>query len=76
MPREASKCREWEKDRRDRLNKSFVILSKLLPCYDPSVPLSRISILDKAAAYIEELQAKVKDVLSSETVNKVERKHT
>lgn len=74
MPRELSKCREWEKDRRERLTKSFIALSKLLPCYDPSIPLSRINILDKAASYIEELQAKVKDFLSSETVNKAERK--
>lgn len=73
MPRELSKCREWEKDRRERLTKSFVALSKLLPCYDPSIPLSRINILDKAASYIEELQVKVKEVLSSETVNKAER---
>lgn len=73
MPRELSKCREWEKDRRERLTKSFVALSKLLPCYDPSIPLSRINILDKAAAYIEELQVKVKEVLSSETINKAER---
>lgn len=74
MPRELSKCREWEKDRRDRLNKSFVALSKLLPCYDPSVPLSRINILEKSASYIEELQVKVKDLLSPENVNKAERK--
>lgn len=74
MPRELSKCREWEKDRRDRLNKSFVALSKLLPCYDPSITLSRINILEKAASHIEELQIKVKDFLSSEGVNKAERK--
>lgn len=74
MPRELSKCREWEKDRRERQTKSFVALSKLLPCYDPSVPLSRINILEKAASYIEELQGKVKDFLSSETSNKAERK--
>lgn len=74
MPRELSKCREWEKDRRERLTKSFVALSKLLPCYDPSIPLSRINILEKAASFIEELQSKVKEFLSSETINKAERK--
>lgn len=75
MPRELSKCREWEKDRRDRLNRGFAALGKVLPCYDPSLPLSKINILEKAASYIEELQDKVKDLLSTESVNKVERKY-
>lgn len=71
-----SKCREWEKERRGRLNKSFTALSKLLPCYDPSLPLSKITILEKSASYIEELQLKVKDLLSSDTTQKTERKST
>lgn len=69
-----SKCREWEKERRGRFNKSFSTLSKLLPCYEPSLSLSKLTILEKAAAYIEELQLKVKDLLSSSSTEKTERK--
>ncbi|KAF2895423.1 hypothetical protein ILUMI_10751 [Ignelater luminosus] len=68
------KCRVWEKVRRDKLKKCFVNLSKLLPNYDPSLTLSNIEILQKAAVYIEELQQKLKDVLTGEEgVKKTER---
>ncbi|RZB40490.1 proteoglycan 4-like, partial [Asbolus verrucosus] len=50
------KCREWEKERRNRLNEAFNALCKLLPCYDPSINTSKIDILRNAAGYIEELQ--------------------
>lgn len=62
----------WEKVRRDKLKKSFITLSKLLPNYDPSLTLSNIEILQKATGYIEELQQKLKDVLTGEGVKKTE----
>ncbi|GLV38305.1 hypothetical protein CBL_05235 [Carabus blaptoides fortunei] len=74
MPkRELSKCREWERERRDRLKTCFTALGRLLPCYDPSVVLSKLEILQRAAAYIEELQRKNKDlVLGDENVSSVQ----
>ncbi|KAI4460984.1 helix-loop-helix dna-binding domain [Holotrichia oblita] len=63
MPRELSKCREWEKDRRERLKKGFTSLCKILPCYEPSLTLSKIEILQKAQSYIEELQTQIKELL-------------
>lgn len=68
-----SKCRVWEKERRGRLNQCFTTLSKVLPCYDPSVTLSKIQILEKATSHIQELEAKVKDLLSSESLDKTGR---
>ena len=59
-----SKCREWEKERRNRLNDAFATLSKVLPCYDPAVNVSKIDILKNAATHIEELQAKLKTLMS------------
>ncbi|GJQ87563.1 hypothetical protein Trydic_g4830 [Trypoxylus dichotomus] len=67
MPRELSKCREWEKDRRERLKKGFASLSKVLPCYEPSITLSKIEILQKAQAYIEELQIQIKELLDGKS---------
>ncbi|XP_064211311.1 mucin-2 [Tribolium castaneum] len=66
MPRESSKCREWEKERRNRLNEAFATLCKLLPCYDPATNVSKIDILRNAASYIEELQTKVKTLVSQD----------
>ncbi|KAK9710240.1 Helix-loop-helix DNA-binding domain [Popillia japonica] len=63
MPRELSKCREWEKDRRERLKKGFTSLCKILPCYEPSLTLSKIEILQKAQSYIEELQTQIKELV-------------
>lgn len=68
-----SKCRKWEKDRRDRFSQCFIALGKVLPCYDPSVTLNKIQILEKAASYITELEAKVKDLLLSESLDKTGR---
>ncbi|KAF5298912.1 hypothetical protein FQR65_LT09565 [Abscondita terminalis] len=68
--REPSKCREWEKIRRDKLNSGFTVLSKLLPSHDPSLTWSKVDILQKASQYIEELQVKLKNVLTNEGVNK------
>ncbi|XP_044272170.1 probable serine/threonine-protein kinase nek3 [Tribolium madens] len=66
MPRESSKCREWEKERRNRLNEAFATLCKLLPCYDPATNLSKIDILRNATTYIEELQVKIKTFISKD----------
>uniref|UniRef100_A0A1B0CA58 BHLH domain-containing protein n=1 Tax=Lutzomyia longipalpis TaxID=7200 RepID=A0A1B0CA58_LUTLO len=57
--------REWEKDRRDRLNKTFDSLAKKLPQYDPSSPFSKIEILQKTIAFIEELQEKQNELMLS-----------
>ncbi|KAH0821588.1 hypothetical protein GEV33_001203 [Tenebrio molitor] len=76
MPRESSKCREWEKERRNRLNEAFTTLCKLLPCYDPSINTSKIDILRNAATYIEELQTKIKSLMSEnndDSAQKVKR---
>ncbi|XP_059621595.1 uncharacterized protein LOC132265113 [Phlebotomus argentipes] len=58
--------KEWEKDRRDRLNKTFDSLARKLPQYDPSSPFSKIEILQRTISFIEELQKKQKDLLLSE----------
>lgn len=64
----------WERERRDRLKSCFAALAKLLPCYDPSSPLSKIEILQRAAALIGELQRKNKELLSGgDKVAEVER---
>lgn len=59
-----SKCRVWERERRDRLKSCFTALGKALPSYDPSTTLSKIEILQKAAAAIVELQGKNRELLS------------
>lgn len=51
----SEKNKAWEKDRRDRLNKSFEELAKLLPKYDPSITWSKIEIIQKSIAHIKEL---------------------
>ncbi|KAK4876475.1 hypothetical protein RN001_012897 [Aquatica leii] len=71
--KEPNKYREWEKIRRDKLNSSFTVLSKLLPNHDPSLNWSKLDILQKASQYIEELQVKLKNVLTTEGVNKTKR---
>lgn len=50
----------WEKDRRDRLNQTFNDLAKLLPDHDPKSPFSKIEILQKSVALIDELNRKLK----------------
>lgn len=58
------KNKEWEKDRRNRLNTAFETLAKLLPKYDPSAPFSKIEILQRSILYVEELQKKYKEILA------------
>ncbi|XP_018320327.1 putative uncharacterized protein DDB_G0282133 isoform X2 [Agrilus planipennis] len=65
MNKPPNKSREWEKDRRTRINDAFTSLSKLLPCYDPSRTLSKINILKQAAAFIEELQEKINSFINN-----------
>ncbi|KAJ8920342.1 hypothetical protein NQ315_012004 [Exocentrus adspersus] len=67
MPRENSKCRKWEKERRDRLNEGFSNLAKVLESYDPSINICKINILHRATSSIQELQERIKHLLSSDT---------
>ncbi|KAK5645083.1 hypothetical protein RI129_006383 [Pyrocoelia pectoralis] len=71
--KEPKKCREWEKIRRDKLNIAFSVLSKLLPNHDPSLTWSKVDILQRASNYIEEMNVKLKNVLTTEGVNKTKR---
>lgn len=68
-----SKNREWEKERRNRLNEAFATLCKLLPCYDPATNLTKIDILRNAASYIAELQTKIKDLVSENNEESVKK---
>ncbi|XP_037048351.1 uncharacterized protein LOC119082808 isoform X2 [Bradysia coprophila] len=56
--------RAWEKERRDRLNKSFDILAKFLPNYDDAAPFSKIEIIQKSILLIKDLQHKLKELLA------------
>lgn len=69
----SSKCRKWEKERRDRLKEEFSNLAKTLPCYDPSINICKIDILQKAASSIQELQDRIEHLLSSDTDKKSEK---
>ncbi|XP_044734054.1 mucin-5AC-like isoform X2 [Chrysoperla carnea] len=67
MPkREPKKCRQWERERRNRLKTQFNGLSKVLPSYDPSVPLSKSDILKGATSYIKELQTLKQKVINGD----------
>ncbi|XP_049538894.1 mucin-5AC-like [Anopheles darlingi] len=55
--------RIWEKERRERLNKSFEDLQRLLPDHDPNATLTKIEILQKAIELIGKLQKKIKDLI-------------
>lgn len=57
------KSSEWERNRRDRLNESFLALSRLLPTYDESKPLSKIEIINQARCFIVELSEQNKRLL-------------
>ncbi|GAB0088107.1 hypothetical protein DMENIID0001_024870 [Sergentomyia squamirostris] len=57
--------KEWEKDRRDRLNKTFDNLAKKLPSFCETSPFSKIEILQKAIVFIESLQKKQNELLQS-----------
>lgn len=54
-----SKNRAWERDRRERLNNTFEYLAKLLPEYDPKITFTKIEVLQKTIAYVEELKEKI-----------------
>ncbi|XP_014242120.1 protein PF14_0175-like [Cimex lectularius] len=57
------KSRGWEKERREKLNMGFNELCKLLPDHDPSVTLSKMEILTRAAEYIRHLQDQNEDII-------------
>lgn len=53
--------KEWEKERRDRLNKTFNELAELLPQHNPSAPApSKIEILQNSIKLILELLERLK----------------
>ncbi|XP_058065973.1 uncharacterized protein LOC131215595 [Anopheles bellator] len=54
--------RIWEKERRERLNKTFEDLQRLLPDDEPASTLSKIEILQRAIELISKLQKKIKDL--------------
>uniref|UniRef100_A0A182W9C9 BHLH domain-containing protein n=1 Tax=Anopheles minimus TaxID=112268 RepID=A0A182W9C9_9DIPT len=52
--------RIWEKERRERLNKTFEDLQRLLPDHEPASTLSKVEILQRAIELISKLQKKIK----------------
>uniref|UniRef100_A0A182K557 BHLH domain-containing protein n=1 Tax=Anopheles christyi TaxID=43041 RepID=A0A182K557_9DIPT len=52
--------RIWEKERRERLNKTFDDLQRLLPEHEPASTLSKVEILQRAIEHINKLQKKIK----------------
>uniref|UniRef100_A0A182P1R0 BHLH domain-containing protein n=1 Tax=Anopheles epiroticus TaxID=199890 RepID=A0A182P1R0_9DIPT len=52
--------RIWEKERRERLNKTFEDLQRLLPDHEPASTLSKVEILQRAIEHINKLQKKIK----------------
>ncbi|KAG8222423.1 hypothetical protein J437_LFUL008420 [Ladona fulva] len=70
---ESSKYREWERERRERLNVSFNDLGSLLPNHDPAVVTSKVDILQKSAAYIRDLKKENSDLLLG-CANKIQTK--
>uniref|UniRef100_A0A182RGI6 BHLH domain-containing protein n=1 Tax=Anopheles funestus TaxID=62324 RepID=A0A182RGI6_ANOFN len=52
--------RIWEKERRERLNKTFDDLQRLLPDHEPASALSKVEILQRAIELISKLQKKIK----------------
>ncbi|BET03325.1 Helix-loop-helix DNA-Hypothetical protein domain [Nesidiocoris tenuis] len=69
------KSRDWEKERRKKLNICFDDLSRLLPEHDPAITLSKMEILKKAAEYIRQLQKQNEEIFGSndELKNEAER---
>lgn len=61
-----SKCRKWEKDRRNRIKEKFNQLEKVLPSYDPSKPLGHENILEEARKAIEDLQEDIKRFITTQ----------
>lgn len=60
------KCKEWERERRQRLSQSFFELSSLLPDHDPTLPLSKIDIITKATSYIKHLEEKNMNLMEND----------
>lgn len=60
------KNRTWEKERRNRLNNTFDKLAKFLPEYQPKVTFSKIEILQKTIAYVEDLRLKIRELLTGQ----------
>uniref|UniRef100_A0A182R151 BHLH domain-containing protein n=1 Tax=Anopheles farauti TaxID=69004 RepID=A0A182R151_9DIPT len=59
--------RIWEKERRERLNKTFEDLQRLLPDHEPASTLSKVEILQRAIELIEhvkELDQRLKRLLT------------
>ncbi|XP_047111655.1 uncharacterized protein LOC124788429 [Schistocerca piceifrons] len=68
MPKKASsRNREWERERRERLNNCFKSLESLLPSHNPTASLSKVDIVKKAAEYIRELEKKNANLLEGNT---------
>ena len=66
---------EWERNRRDRLNDSFIALSRLLPNFEESKPLSKIETINQATRFIIDLQEQNKRLLmGDETKENVQSK--
>ncbi|XP_035902639.1 formin-J-like [Anopheles stephensi] len=55
--------RIWEKERRERLNKTFEDLQRLLPDHEPASSLSKVEILQRAIELIGKLQKKIKGLV-------------
>uniref|UniRef100_A0A182JF35 Uncharacterized protein n=1 Tax=Anopheles atroparvus TaxID=41427 RepID=A0A182JF35_ANOAO len=55
--------RIWEKERRERLNKTFEDLHRLLPDHEPSSALTKVEILQQTIEFIGKLQKKIKDLM-------------
>jgi hypothetical protein len=60
-----SKSREWERERRERLNNSFNDLSKILPTSDNKAITKKMEILQKATTFIKALQEENAELLES-----------
>lgn len=59
-----SKCKVWERNRRDRMKVSFTELEKVLPLYDPTKTISRLEVLRRAVSCIEDLKHRNRTAIS------------
>ncbi|XP_063236702.1 uncharacterized protein LOC134538977 isoform X2 [Bacillus rossius redtenbacheri] len=60
-----SKLKQWEKERRERLNACFRDLASALPGHDPAVTLSKVQILQRAAECIRALRGENQTLVDS-----------
>ncbi len=65
--KDSSKCKEWERRRRDRLNEAFNLLSQLLPHHDPAKSPPKIEVLETATQFIKELRLSNSRLLTTQT---------